>query len=107
MEPPISWYLPEQEGPAKALWLQIWQTQLRLENMNVKEGDSELDFAANGLNTHTNSVMNGKTDKGASFPNRRRKDNNRPTSRVITRKIPSDVHPWRISGFPYQRGVMG
>ncbi|XP_018562851.1 non-canonical poly(A) RNA polymerase protein Trf4-1 [Anoplophora glabripennis] len=108
MDPSISWFQPEQEGPAKLLWLRIWQTQQELDNMNLKEGDGDMDPITNGFNTHNNLIMNGKTDKCNNFAQRRRKDN-RPSTRPLNRKSVSDCGgcPWRQPKFPYHRGVMG
>lgn len=107
MDPSISWLQPEQEGPAKQLWLRIWQTQQESDNMNLKEGDSELETITNGYTTHRVGLMNGKTDKNATF-SRRRKDN-RPVTRSVHRKLSSDYGgcPWRQPNFPYQKGVVG
>ncbi|CAH1117234.1 unnamed protein product [Phaedon cochleariae] len=105
MDPSISWFQPEQEGPAKLLWLRIWQTQREFDNMNLKEGDNELETITNGFITHNNAIMNGKSEKTGAFTNnRRRKD-----SRVVSRKQSVDYGgcPWRLCKFPYQRGVMG
>ncbi|KAJ8912839.1 hypothetical protein NQ315_007970 [Exocentrus adspersus] len=107
MDPSISWFQPEQEGPAKLLWFRIWQTQLELDNMNLKETDGEVESVSNGFNTHNNLIMNGKTDQANSF-SRKRKDN-RPTMRPLNRKSVSDCGgcPWRQPRFQYQRGVLG
>lgn len=108
MDPSISWFQPEQEGPAKLLWFRIWQTQQELDNMNLKEGDGEMDTITNGFNTHNNLIMNGKTDKCNNFSQRRRKDN-RPSTRPLNRRSVSDCGgcPWRQPKFAYQKGVMG
>lgn len=106
MDPAITWFQPEQEGPAKQQWLRFWQTQQELDSMNLKETDSESETITNGFNTHNNVIMNGKTDKNVNF-NRRRKDN-RPI-RPLTRHFPSEYGgcPWRQLRFPYHRGVLG
>ncbi|KPJ09863.1 hypothetical protein RR48_03467 [Papilio machaon] len=36
MDPAVAWYQPEQEGPAKRLWLRIWETQSDIDKMNLK-----------------------------------------------------------------------
>lgn len=121
MDPLLSWYQPEQEGPAKALWLRIWQTQQELESLNLKEsnsdgGDMEFTNGFNNANNHNNAVnatgtnLNGKVDpKSNSFNARRRKIDNRPaTLRPGSRqKNNGDFFPWRREGFPYGRGVIG
>lgn len=37
MDPKIGWYQPEQFGPAKDLWLHIWETEKDLDNLNLKQ----------------------------------------------------------------------
>ncbi|CAG9860616.1 unnamed protein product [Phyllotreta striolata] len=106
MDPSISWLQPEQEGPAKQLWLRIWQTQQESDNMNLKDGDVEVDSVINGFATHKVGLINGKTDKNA-IHSRRRKD--RPASRSVHRKLSGDFGgcPWRKPKFSYPKGVMG
>ncbi|CAH0550289.1 unnamed protein product [Brassicogethes aeneus] len=110
MDPAISWSQPEQDGPAKLLWLRIWQTQQELESMNLKEGDSDVETFTNGFNNQNNAIVNGKMDKTTSSLNRRRKvenrTNNRPASRH-NRLINDGECPWRAENYPYLKGVMG
>ncbi|KAG5899841.1 hypothetical protein JTB14_012312 [Gonioctena quinquepunctata] len=108
MDPSISWFQPEQEGPAKLLWLRIWQTQQEFDNMNLKEGDSEVETFTNGFTMHNTNIMNGKSDNNSTVLGRRRKDA-RPTSRMGNRKLADDHGgcPWRPFKYPYHRGVMG
>lgn len=107
MDPAITWFQPEQEGPAKHQWLRFWQTQQELDNMNLKDGDNEVESLTNGFNLHNNSVMNGKGDKSLTFANRRRRDirHIRPLGRNF-----AGAHgecPWRRPNYPYARGVIG
>ncbi|KAJ8973046.1 hypothetical protein NQ317_011326 [Molorchus minor] len=108
MDPSISWFQPEQEGPAKNLWLRVWKTQQEFDNMNLKEGDGEMDTIANGFNTINSPMMNGKTDKTSNFAQRRRKDN-RLTVRSSNRKFVPDCGgcPWRQPNFPYPKSILG
>ncbi|CAG9837125.1 unnamed protein product [Diabrotica balteata] len=111
MDSSIYWLQPEQEGPAKHLWLRIWQTTQDSLNMNIKEGDSETETITNGYITHGNNkvgLMNGKTDKNATIA-RRRKEINRPTSRGSFRKSSSEHvgNPWRPSKYLYRKTILG
>ena len=36
MDPKIGWYQPEQFGPAKDLWLNIWETGKEMDNLSLK-----------------------------------------------------------------------
>lgn len=103
MDPAISWLQPEQDGPAKLLWVRIWQTQLELESLNLKENDSDMDGITNGFH-HTNREMNGKTDKSA-IVSRRRKVDYRSGNRH--KSFNDGECPWRVSKFPYGLGVLG
>ncbi|EFA06387.1 terminal nucleotidyltransferase 4A isoform X1 [Tribolium castaneum] len=110
MDPSISWLQPEQEGPAKHLWLRIWQTQQELDSMNLKDVDSDPEFFPNGLSNH---IMNGKTDKsGSTFVQRRRKGDNRASTKMMSRhpqKVVGEFGgcPWRKDPHVYARGILG
>lgn len=110
MDPSISWLQPEQEGPAKQLWLRIWQTQQELDSMNIKDVDNDFEPFSNGFN---GQIMNGKTDKNSSYaPLRRRKGDNRASTKLMVRhpqKVVGEFGgcPWRRHQLPYGRGVVG
>lgn len=117
MDPSISWLQPEQEGPAKVLWLRVWQTQQEFDNMNLKESDCDAESAniVNSQQSQTGAnVMNGKSDKNNMFVPRRRKVENRASTRGLNR------HPEKVVGefggcpwlrlrenFNYGRGIIG
>ncbi|XP_025835721.1 non-canonical poly(A) RNA polymerase protein Trf4-1-like [Agrilus planipennis] len=115
MDPSLSWFQPEQEGPAKHLWLRLWQTQLEFDSMNLKEGDSDIESFGNSVNSQnlTNiSVLNGKNDKNNSLVPRRRKFENRASTKGMMRhpdKVVGEYGgtPWRIENYPYGRGIIG
>lgn len=115
MDPCISWFQPEQEGPAKRLWLRIWQTQQDFENMNVKESDNDIETLNNVINAQnqTNAnVINGKNDKSSSFLPRRRKVENRASTRGMFHQPDQVVGefggcPWRKDAYNYGKGVIG
>ncbi|KAF2881181.1 hypothetical protein ILUMI_25006 [Ignelater luminosus] len=115
MDPSISWFQPEQEGPAKHLWLRLWQTQQDFDNMNIKEIDSDVEALNNTINTQNQAninVINGKSDKTNSFLPRRRKFENRASTRGMNRhpeKVVGEFGgcPWRKDNYNYQRGIIG
>lgn len=109
MDPSISWLQPEQEGPAKLLWLRIWQTQQELDSMNLKDVDSDTEAFPNGYPNH---IINGKTDKSGSFAQRRRKGDNRASTKMMSRhpqKVVGEFGgcPWRRDNFLYSKGIIG
>lgn len=115
MDPSISWFQPEQEGPAKHLWLRLWQTQQDLDNMNIKETDIDVETLNNTINTQNQSnitIINGKSDNTNNFLPRRRKFENRASTRGMNsypEKIVGEFGgcPWRKENFNYGRGVIG
>lgn len=115
MDPSISWFQPEQEGPAKILWLHLWQTLQEFDNMNLKETDCDIEIVNNTLNNQnqTNiSLMNGKNDKNNTFMPRRRKVENRASTRGLNRhpeKVVGEFGgcPWRKTNYKYGLGIVG
>ncbi|XP_044746317.1 non-canonical poly(A) RNA polymerase protein Trf4-1-like isoform X2 [Coccinella septempunctata] len=112
MDPSISWFQPEQEGPAKLLWLRIWQTQQELDRMNINEGDIDIESFTNVINNQNTAVMNGKLDKSNNILPRRRRCDNRASTRFISRNPQKVVGefggcPWRRENFIYGKGIIG
>ncbi|KAK9890976.1 hypothetical protein WA026_013313 [Henosepilachna vigintioctopunctata] len=112
MDPSNTWFPPEQEGPAKLLWLRIWQTQQELDRMNVNEGDIDIESFTNVINNQNTAVMNGKSDKSNNILPRRRRVDNRASTRFISRnpqKIVGEYGgcPWRQEHYNYGKGIIG
>lgn len=116
MDPSISWFQPEQEGPAKVLWLRLWQTQLEFDHLNVKDGDNDMESINNTLNTQNPNagLINGKMEKGTTsmYGPRRRKLENRASTRGLNRHPDKFIGefggcPWRKENFTYGQGVIG
>ncbi|CAG9764059.1 unnamed protein product [Ceutorhynchus assimilis] len=114
MDSYFSWLMPEQDGPAKVLWLRVWQTQQEIEGMNSRElrdsSDNDADNMTNGFNNQQIQIMNGKTDKSGNFTRvRRTKNDNRPSQRPLHRKFVTDFGgcPWRQEKYNYARGIVG
>ena len=53
MDPNIGWYQPEQLGPARDLWLQIWETGRDFESLALKNNNS-----SNNIENVTTAVTN-------------------------------------------------
>ncbi|XP_014209789.1 non-canonical poly(A) RNA polymerase PAPD5 isoform X2 [Copidosoma floridanum] len=64
MDPKIGWYQPEQFGPAKDLWLHIWETGKELDNLSIKQQQQQQQQTShenNSTNTHQSAnTMNSK-----------------------------------------------
>lgn len=120
MDPSINWFQPEQEGPAKDLWLRLWQTQVELDNIHVKDPIIENDLEAlnNSINNQHNQHLNGtvgsvmgKSDRSGTSLFRRKKVENRASVRGIN-KYPDIIiqHggcPWRRNDFLYSMDIQG
>lgn len=118
MDPSISWFQPEQEGPAKILWLSVWQTQQEFDNMNLKENDYDVETMNNAINVNQNqantNIINGKSDNKTNIfvQPRRRKVENRASTRGLNRypeKVVGEFGgcPWIRENFTYARGIIG
>lgn len=127
MDPFTSWYQTDNDGPAKLLWLRIWQTQQELENMKVQENtienncDIEQQQFTNGFfnqqqqqqQISINTIMfNGKTGQDKTNNTRRIKSDQRLTNKRPmghnNRPCPNyGGCPWRQDKFPYSKGIIG
>lgn len=114
MDPSISWLQPEHDGPAKALWLRLWHTHQEFDNLNITNGDSDTEICNTSQSTVSVSVSltnEVNSDKSVFF-NRRRKVENRATTRNLNlheNQIMGEYGgcPWRQKNFTYSQGVFG
>ncbi|KAH0535528.1 terminal nucleotidyltransferase 4B-like [Cotesia glomerata] len=58
MDPTIGWYQPEQFGPAKDLWLQIWIAEKGLDTLTLKNENSIVGCGGGGGGGGTNTLVN-------------------------------------------------
>ncbi|XP_014236265.1 non-canonical poly(A) RNA polymerase PAPD5-like isoform X1 [Trichogramma pretiosum] len=67
MDPKIGWYQPEQLGPAKDLWLNIWETGKELDNLNIRPQPNNINNnnSADASST-TSPVQNHQTHQPAN-----------------------------------------
>lgn len=118
MDPAVAWFQEEQNGPAKRLWLAIWDT--------IQEMDQTQQQAVNSIENNNpktakemNLIMdnnNGQTERTYYNPSRRKAastlDSNRASTFNMNRYQARLVGkhggcPWRPSYFKYGRGVVG
>lgn len=123
MDPAVAWFQEEQNGPAKRIWLGIWetvqemdQTQLAVNNNldNNNKSAKDMNLIENQHNINCNS--NGQTERTYYNPSRRKAGSTLESNRASTfnmNRYESRLigkHggcPWRPSYFKYGPGVLG
>ncbi|CAH0717540.1 unnamed protein product, partial [Brenthis ino] len=113
MDPYVGWYQPEQEGPAKRLWLRIWETQSETDKMNLKN----LENANPNVNKAQDFIplneVNGENRNNNYFnPTRRKANDNRASTFNLNQNHDALIGeyggcPWRIPNYVYKPGVLG
>ncbi|CAG9571030.1 unnamed protein product [Danaus chrysippus] len=113
MDPYVGWYQPEQEGPAKRLWLRIWETQSETDKMNLKN----LENANPNVNKTPDFIplneVNGENRNNNYFnPTRRKVNDNRASTFNLNQNHDALIGeyggcPWRIPNYNYKPGVLG
>ncbi|XP_075985310.1 terminal nucleotidyltransferase 4B-like isoform X2 [Anticarsia gemmatalis] len=113
MDPAVAWYQPEQEGPAKRLWLRIWETQSDIEKMNLKN----LENANPNVNKAQDFIpindVNGESRNNNYFnPARRKMNDNRASTFNLNKNHDALIGayggcPWRIPNYNYKPGILG
>ncbi|CAK1543697.1 unnamed protein product [Leptosia nina] len=113
MDPYVGWYQPEQEGPAKRLWLRIWETQSETDKMNLKN----LENANPNVNKSQDLVqineVNGEIRNNNYFnPTRRKANDNRASTFNLNQNHDALIGeyggcPWRIPNYTYKPGILG
>ncbi|XP_047035772.1 non-canonical poly(A) RNA polymerase protein Trf4-1-like isoform X2 [Helicoverpa zea] len=113
MDPAVAWYQPEQEGPAKRLWLRIWETQSDIDKMNLKN----LENANPNVNKAQDFIpindVNGESRNNNYFnPARRKMNDNRASTFNLNKNHDALIGeyggcPWRIPNYNYKPGILG
>ncbi|KOB73971.1 Trf4-1, partial [Operophtera brumata] len=113
MDPAVAWYQPEQEGPAKRLWLRIWETQSEIDKMNLKN----LENANPNVNKAQDFIpindVNGESRNNNYFnPARRKANDNRASTFNLNKNHDALIGeyggcPWRIPNYAYKPGILG
>ncbi|GBP87235.1 Non-canonical poly(A) RNA polymerase protein Trf4-1 [Eumeta japonica] len=116
MDPAVGWYQPEQEGPAKRLWLRIWESQTDLDKMNLKniEGvnaNKPQDFISIG-DANMNGEIRGNGNNYFHPARRKPPNDNRASTFNLNKNRDALIGeyggcPWRIPHYNYQPGVVG
>lgn len=117
MDPAVAWFQEEQEGPAKRIWLGIWETASEIEappqtpSQAVPITNSNLDHKANIENTSQNNYNPEKNfnparrKAGSTLDNKASTYNmNKYQSRLVGK---NGGCPWRPHNFQYGRGIIG
>lgn len=113
MDPYVGWYQPEQEGPAKRLWLRIWETQSETDKMNLKN----LENANPNVNKAPDFIplneVNGESRNNNYFnPTRRKANDNRASTFNLNQNHDALIGeyggcPWRVPNYNYKPGILG
>ncbi|XP_035719133.1 terminal nucleotidyltransferase 4B-like [Vespa mandarinia] len=120
MDPTIGWYQPEQFGPAKDLWLHIWEAEKGLDILTLKNDSSsnvmgvkmQQDFIAfDSVNNRTGDRGQQNTCNSYYNPSRRKGDN-RASTYGMNYNYDALVGeyggcPWRVPNKHYSKGVIG
>ena len=118
MDPAIGWFQPEQEGPAKDLWMRIWETQKGVDNMNIVDVNSPLSTKSHEYippDSTTNSEDHSSrvgTNCNNFFHRKRRKRENRASTYALNHNHAALLGdnggcPWKNPNKSYSVGVIG
>lgn len=128
MDPSIGWYQPEQFGPAKDLWLHIWEAEKGLDILTSKYDVSSVSsLMGNKIlqdNTLTDSYSRTSEDRvnpvnrlqhnscNNYYNPSRRKNDNRASTYGMNYNYNALVGayggcPWRMPKKYYSKGVIG
>ncbi|KAM3955816.1 LOW QUALITY PROTEIN: terminal nucleotidyltransferase 4A [Aphomia sociella] len=113
MDPAVAWYQPEQEGPAKRLWLRIWETQSEIDKMNLKNLENANPNVNKAQDFIPISEVNGESRNNNYFnPTRRKMNDNRASTFNLNKNRDALIGefggcPWRIPNYSYKPGILG
>lgn len=119
MDLAVAWYQEEQEGEAKRIWSNIWETtEMEFQQQQLLQQQQQLQQANNGNNSDTKSndsnTSNNNFPAEKTFnPTRRKGTNDNKASTFNMNKYQAKLvgkHggvPWRPSNFQYSRGTIG
>lgn len=120
MDLAVAWYQEEQEGEAKRIWSNIWETnEMEFQQQQQLQQQQAQQQANNGNNSDTKS--NDSTTSNNNFPvektfnptRRKGSTNDNKASTYNMNKYQAKLvgkHggcPWRPSNFQYARGIVG
>lgn len=128
MDPSVGWYMSEQDGPAKRIWLGIWDTTSEMDNNtavnnNILSVDNSKTTSSISRDTNMATTLPTTTtennyintiDKTPFNPARRKaatNDNKASTYNMnkCYQRLIGTYHgcPWRPPNFQYGRGIIG
>ncbi|KAK6635937.1 hypothetical protein RUM44_001191 [Polyplax serrata] len=114
MDPAIGWFQPEHEGPAKELWLRIWEslkpTPIPSEMDKNEQGSKSLDFIPLETDDSNRGGKGHTAINGANGLKRCRENIASTYGMNINRDALIGRHggtPWRTPGKRYLPGVLG
>ncbi|XP_045512533.1 non-canonical poly(A) RNA polymerase protein Trf4-1-like [Pieris brassicae] len=113
MDPYVGWYQPEQEGPAKRLWLRIWETQSETDKMNLKNLENSNPNVNKAQDLVQINEVNGEIRNNNYFnPTRRKANDNRASTFNLNQNHDALIGeyggcPWRIPNYTYKPGILG
>lgn len=126
MDQSIAWYQEEQEGQAKEVWSNIWEEELKYQQILQQQqqqqqqttNNGNSDVKPNDSTTTNNNITNNNNNN--SFPNektfnptRRKATNDNKASTYNMNKYSMRLVgkfggcPWRPPNFQYSRGIIG
>ena len=120
MDLAVGWYQEEQEGEAKRIWSNIWETnEMEFQQQALQQQQQAQQQANNGNNSDTKS--NDSATSNNNFPvetktfnpTRRKGTNDNKASTFNMNKYQAKLvgkHggcPWRPANFQYARGIIG
>lgn len=102
MDPAVAWFQEEQEGPAKRIWLNIWESEL--ENIAAQDAAAgkTIEKSSDGPNLDKTFNMNRKKQ---GSENRASTYNMNKNFQRLCGKFGGC--PWRPKTFNYGRGIIG
>ena len=123
MDPVIGWYQPEQFGPAKDLWLHIWEAERGLDLLTPKyevssvmgnkiQQDSTLTENCSRMNEDRVIRLQQHNSCNNYYNPSRRKNDNRASTYGMNYNYDALVGayggcPWRLPSKHYSKGVIG
>ena len=116
MDPTIGWFQPEHEGPAKELWLRIWESlkptamPTDMDKCSDQNNMKSLDFIPLESDESNRGVKNNPIVNGVNGHKRVRENIASTYGMNVNRDILIGRHggtPWRTPGKRYLPGVLG
>lgn len=108
MDPAVAWFQEEQDGPAKRIWMQIWETEL--ENIAAQQaaeavaGEKKENGNDKGSGVNLDKTFNLQRKKQGSENRASTYNMNKNANRLCGK---FGGCPWRPNSFNYGRGIIG